>query len=97
MHILNNEIRGYGRRHYGKHSGGVKKTLGTFSRARAKKGELLKAGDKEVNRKGGRFLVDFGRTISQDVLNRMSIVYRYWRRSGMMHMETRKTPRNGHE
>ena len=31
-------------------------------------------GDKEVNRKGDRFLVGFGRTINQDVLSRF--VYR---------------------
>ena len=58
---------------------GWENTRHKLSRAKAKKGELLTAGDKEVNRKGGLFLVGFGRAIDQDVLNCMSIVYRYWR------------------
>jgi len=61
---------------------GWENTRHKFSRAKVKKGELLTAGDKEVNRRGGLFLVGFGKAINQDVLKWMSIVYRYWRGGG---------------
>ena len=61
---------------------GWENTRHKFSRAKGKKGELLTVGDKEANRRGGLFLVGFGRTINQDVLNWMSIVYMYWGEGG---------------
>jgi len=48
---------------------GWENTRHKFSRAKARKGELLTAGDREVNRKGGLFLVGFWKAINQDVLN----------------------------
>ena len=51
MHILNNEVRGY-RRRRGKHSGRVRKTLGTIYREQWQKGGLLETGVEEVGGNG---------------------------------------------
>ena len=68
-----------------------------FSRAMARKG-LLEVGSEEVNGEGGRILVGFGRTIDQDALNQMSIVYKYWQGKGHdAYEDRRKTPRSDHE
>jgi len=54
------KIRGDTRgQHYGKHSGSEENIRHEFSRARAKRGDFLGAGDKEVHGKGGQLLVDF--------------------------------------
>lgn len=77
------KVRGYARKHHGKHSGGVGKTLGTNSREQWQRGRaLLGTGGEESNGKGGRILVDFGRIIDQDILNqivyRLQILVREW-------------------
>lgn len=92
------KIRGHGRQHYGKHSEKGKENIRhKFSRAMARKG-LLEVGGEEVYGEGGRIPVGFGRTIDQDALNQMSIVYRYWQGNGHdAYGDRRKTPRTDHE
>lgn len=83
------KIGGYARQHYGKHSGMVGKTSGTSSREQRQKRGLLGVGGEKVNGICGRILVGFERTTDQDVLNQVSIFYRYWRGDGHdMHIET---------
>jgi len=82
MHIPNNENKGIREvtlwKTFWK---GEENIRHKFSRAMARKG-LLEVGNEEVNGKGGRILVGFGRAVDRGALNQMSIVYKYWQGSG---------------
>ena len=76
-------IRGYERRHDGKHSGGVRKTLGTSSREQGRKGgELLKQEiKKSIERRlvAGGFWKDIESIkMSQTGVYRLQVLTKEW-------------------
>lgn len=77
MHIPNNENKGYAGKHYGKHSGRVRKTLGTNSREQWQKGGLLEIGGEEVSGKGfGWFWGDHRSRCPEPVVYRLQVLVR---------------------
>jgi hypothetical protein len=99
MHILNNENKGIREATQWKAFWKGKENIRHgFSRARAKGGTPESRRIKRLIEKAvGFWLVLGGRSIEMSFTNRMSIVYRYWRRGGHAYGDRRKTPRNDHE